>query len=126
MAGTEAEIRQLQQEWVSAMEEADTEALARLLHPGGSYVHSTGRVDPFPAQLEDIRAGRIRYEATSFEVDSVIAIDDAAFVSGQLRARVLRPGAEPRDIHPLAGVAWFRIEGRWQVVAIRLTRLDAG
>ena len=119
-----AHIVALEQRRRDAMFASDAAALRELLAPDLRYVHSTGAVDSRESLLAKLVAGQVAYRQLAFDQLEVGGEGDAAIVSGEMRAQVLR-GTEVRDVAACYLAVWLRCGGRWALAAFQGTSLPA-
>lgn len=116
------DILALEERRRSAMLASDAQALGELLAPDLRYVHSTGGVDSRDGLLAMLAEGRITYRHLTFEHQTVTRTEDAAIVSGEMRAQV-QLGEATREVASRYLAVWLRRGGAWQLAAFQGTCL---
>lgn len=120
----EKQIRQLEDQRISALAQSDFDILDELFEPRGIYCHSSGRVDNLEDYVRHLRAGVSRYTSPKYSIDSVRVNEKAAHVWGRFTTQVLRNG-ETIQLDVLAGVTWMQMGSTWKIVAVQTTRSQA-
>ncbi len=116
-----AEVRDLEDERVTAMCAQDAETLERLLSDSMVYVHSSGLVDTKDSFLGHVRNGPIQYK--TFErrdVDAHAAGDGTVLFRGEAAVRVEFDG-NPLDLDFRYLAVWVKHGDDWRFEAWQST-----
>jgi ketosteroid isomerase-like protein len=120
LGASEADIRQVQEQWRNALTSADVTALGALFSDDLVYVHSDGRVQTKEQFLAPIKAGNLRFESvTSCDTPRIRAYQESAVVSACYELKI---GTSPLSRHIFL-TAYAKQAGSWHIVAIQTTRL---
>lgn len=127
MDPAESELRDADAKRIAAMVQGDTKALAPLLAPNLTYVHSSGELEDREHFLETIGSGRLDYVSmTPSDVLVRFLWDKAAVITGKADVKLVAGGKENAVSLRFTSV-WVRsVEGAWQMAAWQSTRLPAG
>jgi ketosteroid isomerase-like protein len=123
----ERELRAADAKRIAAMVQGDAKALAPLLAPGLTYVHSTGELESREHFLETIGSGRLDY-VSMVPSDVVVRIlgDRMGVITGKADVKLMAQGKENALTLRFTSV-WFKSgdarDGDWQMVAWQSTRL---
>ncbi len=124
MDPAESELRDADAKRMAAMVAGDTKALAPLLAPNLTYVHSSGEMENREHFLETIGSGRLDYV---FMVPSDVRVrflwDKAAVITGKADVKLVAGGKENALALIFTSVWSKSAEGAWQMVAWQSTRL---
>ena len=126
MDPAESELRAADAKRIAAMVQGDTKALAPLLAPGLTYVHSSGELEDREHFLETIGSGRLDY-VSMVPSEAVVRFlwDKAAVITGKTDVKLVAGGKENVLTLRFTSV-WVRsAEGAWQMAAWQSTRLPA-
>lgn len=103
----------------AAMLANDAEALGPLVDARLKFTHSNGNVDDRAAYLAKIASGRISYACIDWSEAQVIALGDAAVLTGRMSVSVRVEGSEKRLENRVLTV-WAH-DGQWRLVAFQST-----
>lgn len=122
MDPAESELRDADAKRIAAMVQGDTKALAPLLAPNLTYLHSTGERENREQFLETIRSGLDYVSMVPSEVEVRFLWEKAAVMTGKADVKVIANGKESSLVLRFTS-AWSRsAEGAWQMVAWHSTR----
>ncbi len=122
----EREVRRLEREWLDAYERRDVEAMNRIVADDFTITHANGTVQTKAEIMVDLRASRESARPSStFSTEDVRArvYGDAVVLTGRLTQRMERDG-QMRMMQARYTDTYVRRQGRWQVVASQLTRIQ--
>jgi hypothetical protein len=105
----------------AAMLAGDVNALGSLLDERLHFNHATGTVDHKAGYLAKIAAGRITYAAIDWSEQTVIALGDAAVLTGRMTMLVRVEQTEKRLENRVITVWAYHDE--WRLVAFQSTPL---
>ena len=127
MDPAESELRDADAKRVAAMVQGDAKALAPLLAPNLTYVHSSGEMENREHFLETIGSGRLDYVSMApSDVTVRFLWDKAAVLTGKADVKLIAGGKESSLALRFTST-WVRTaEGAWQMVAWQSTRLPEG
>ena len=98
-----------------AIEAQDIAGLERLLAPGFTYVHASGRTEEKEAYLASLASGTFQWSAFTYEDTVVRALtEDTALMHGFLRAAKQEAGQTRNLLFRFAAV-WVRGENGWSL-----------
>jgi uncharacterized protein (TIGR02246 family) len=118
------EIRAADAKRIVAMVQGDAKALAPLLAPGLTYVHSSGELEDREHFLETIGSGRLDYVSmVPSDVQVRVLGDRAAVVTGRADVKLIAQGKENAVALRFTSVWSPDRDGTWQMVAWQSTRL---
>jgi ketosteroid isomerase-like protein len=112
----EAEIIQLEHEWVDAIVKKDTATLDRLFAPEFNGTSPSGATFPRTDAIEQLKAGEYAVESMNLDEVSVNVYGNTAvaFTSQQEKSKV--DGKDNSGHYHFTNV-WVKRDGKWQVVA---------
>lgn len=127
MDPAESELRDADAKRIAAMVQGDTKALAPLLAPTLTYVHSSGELEDRGHFLETIGSGRLDY-VSMVPSDVVVRFlwDKAAVITGKADVKLIAGGTGGKEnaLTLRFTSVWVRsAEGAWQMAAWQSTRL---
>ena len=126
MDPAESELRDADAKRIAAMVQGDVKALAPLLAPNLTYVHSSGELENRERFLETIGSGRLDYVSmVPSDVEVRFLWDKAAVITGKADVKLIAGGKENAVALRFTSV-WVRTaEDAWQMMAWQSTRLPA-
>lgn len=117
-----AQVREAEQQRLTAMTTADLDTLETLLDDCLSYGHSNGTMDTKDSLLEALRSGNIRYEAIQpSEMHVRLRGPDVALVTARADFKVALP-ERILEVDLRYTVTWNLTSGRWRMVEYQSTR----
>lgn len=124
MDPAESELRDADARRMAAMIQGDVKALAPLLAPNLTYIHSSGEMEDREGFLKTIASGRLDYVSmTPSNVMVRFLWDKAAVITGKADVKLVAGGKE-NALTLIFTSAWVRsAEGAWQMAAWQSTRL---
>jgi len=119
----EAQVTQLEREWVAAIVRKDGAALDRLLADDFTGTSPTAHLYTKKIAIEDLTRGTYVVDAMDMDEISVKPYGDVAvaYASQQEKSRY---GSEDISGHYHYTNVWLRKDGRWQVVSSHGSRFD--
>ena len=117
----EMQILKLERERLTAMIDADSEALDAILSDELTYVHTTTREDSKKSLIQSLVRGTLSYESMDTDDVKVRIYGDAAVVTGSAEIKV-STGGRLLEFSILFTDVYAKREGRWQMVAWQSTR----
>lgn len=117
----EMQILKLERERLTAMIDADSEALDAILSDDLTYVHTTTREDSKKSLIQSLVRGTLSYESMDTDDVKVRIYGDAAVVTGSAEIKV-STGGRLLEFSILFTDVYAKREGRWQMVAWQSTR----
>ena len=117
----EIQILKLERERLTAMIDADSEALDAILSDELTYVHTTTREDSKKSLIQSLVRGTLSYESMDTDDVKVRIYGDAAVVTGSAEIKV-STGGRLLEFSILFTDVYAKREGRWQMVAWQSTR----
>ena len=117
----EMQILKLERERLTAMIDADSEALDAILSDELTYVHTTTREDSKKSLIQSLVRGTLSYESMDTNDVKVRIYGDAAVVTGSAEIKV-STGGRLLEFSILFTDVYAKREGRWQMVAWQSTR----
>jgi ketosteroid isomerase-like protein len=112
----EAEILQLEKDWVAAIVNKDLEALDRILASDFNGTSPTGSTFPKDRAIADLKAGSYIVEKMVLDEASVNVYGDTAVVFTSQQEKSKYDGKENSGHYHFTNV-WVKRDGKWQVVA---------
>lgn len=105
-----------------AMIDADSAALARLVHNQLSYAHSSGKTEDKAAFVSALASGRSDFLSMNFSDQKISVVNRTAMVRHTLAGQVVDNG-KPGDLRLHVLLVWVKAGGRWQLLARQAVRL---
>ncbi|MES1243307.1 MAG: nuclear transport factor 2 family protein [Acidobacteriota bacterium] len=119
----ESAVRAADARRIEAMVQGDTKALAPLLAPGLTYVHSSGDLENREHFLETIGTGRLDYVSLVPSDVAVRVLGNTAVITGKADVKLVFQGKENALVLRFTSV-WFKSpDAGWQMLAWQSTRL---
>jgi ketosteroid isomerase-like protein len=112
----QAEILQLEKDWVAAIISKDVGALDRLLASDFNGTSPTGSTFPKERAIEEIKAGAYSVEKMDLDEASVNVYGNTAVVFTSQQEKSKYDGKENSGHYHFTNV-WVKRDGKWQVVA---------
>ena len=112
----EAEITQLENEWVTAITKKDVAALENLLAEDFNGTSPTGDTFPRSDAIEDLKSGAYVVESMSLDEISVNVYGDTAVVFTSQQEKSKYVGKDNSGHYHFTNV-WVKRDGKWKVVA---------
>lgn len=129
MDPAESELRDADARRMAAMVQADVKALAPLLAPNLTYIHSSGEMEDREGFLKTIGSGRLDYVSMApSDVRVRFLWDKAAVITGKADVKLIAggTGGKENSLTLIFTSVWVRsAEGAWQMAAWQSTRLPA-
>lgn len=115
-------VRRAEDARSTAMLDADTATLGRLLDDELVYTHSSGGRESREELLGRIDDGSLRYRSIEHTIDRLVVAGDTAMVVGRMVAEVEVDGA-PRHLDNLTLTVWTRRAPGWRLLGYGPTPL---
>lgn len=120
-SGAEAEIRKVEDAWVTAVSKSDAAAVDKILADDLVYTHSTGIVDSKADYLGKMRSGKQKYDSIRYTDQKIRVYGNTAVVNGQVHMLGSSDG-KPFDNRLFVQHVWVKQGGQWKLVAHQTTR----
>ncbi|MCG2621447.1 nuclear transport factor 2 family protein [Arthrobacter sp. I2-34] len=120
LGDSERSLRAAEARRVRALVEGDWDTFGQLCDDRLVYTHSVGRRDSKESLLESLCSGTVRYYRIEHDLDAVVRVGDAAWVSGRMRAEITSRGQE-RQLDTLTTSVWIRSSREWKLLAFHTT-----
>jgi ketosteroid isomerase-like protein len=112
----------LEQEWVVALTQSDTDALERIYHNDLVYTHSSGAVDSKISYIASLKSGDTKYQSLDRTEIKVSVYGSTAIATCRAEIRLLNKG-QPVNLTARLLHVYLRQNGRWQMIAHQSTRI---
>ncbi len=122
-ADSKPAVEKAERAFADAIVKADTAALEKLLATDLVYTHSGGNRDTRAVYLDNLRAGKLKYEKMEYQKIEVFPVKaDVAFLTARADVRVIS-GGKPVDMKLSLLHVFVKRQGRWQLLAHQSARL---
>jgi ketosteroid isomerase-like protein len=121
-ADTEAEIRDAEKAWATAVVARDYPALDRIFGDKLIYAHSTGAIESKEQYIARLRSGVQKYDVIQQESLRLVPYGDSVVSHSILRMTGTSNG-KPFNDHVMAMHVWQKQGGAWRLVAHQTTKL---
>jgi len=121
-AGTEDDIRKVDQQWAAAVQGKDTATLEKLFTPSLIYAHSTGNVEDKATYIGRLKSGKQRYDTVRIESTRIVPYGDSA-VSHSLVRTIGSNDQGPFNDHVMMLHLWVKQGGVWHLAAHQTTKV---
>lgn len=115
---TEQQIVKLEEQWTTALIQADAAALDRLYTDDIVYTHTNGTVNTKAQFLDALKAGKAKYLAVERSDLKVQSYGDTAIATFRAVIKVNAVTLPSRVMH-----VFVRLDGQWRMAAYQSTRL---
>ena len=118
----EQAVRGAEDRRFAAMLAGDWDALAALCDPRLIYTHSSGVADTRDSYLEKCRSGYYAYHHIDHPISTILMLDDAALVFGEMNAEITS-GGKPKTLRNLTLTVWHRgrDDSEWRMIGFQPT-----
>ncbi len=120
MADIASHIEELEDRRYQAMIDGDLATLDELCSDDLVYTHSNAERDSKASYFEKVKSGYYQYEWIEHPIETLVASDTCAVITGQMRARVLNDG-QPRQLDNACLAVWVKEDDDWRFVAYQPT-----
>ena len=121
-AGNDAELREAEKAWASAVASHNYAELDRILGEGLIYAHSTGHIESKAQYLGRLHSGAQKYDSIQHSKMTIRPYGDAAVVHSIVRMTGTSDG-KPFDDRLMMMHVWVKQEGQWRLAAHQTTKL---
>jgi uncharacterized protein (TIGR02246 family) len=120
--GEEQAVRQTISDLAAALAKNDTAALERIYADDYTFVGDTGMMMTKTERINAFKSGDLKYESAAIEVLNLKTFGDTAVAITRISTK-MAAGAKYTDGKFITTATFFKIKGRWQLVAAGNTRL---
>jgi ketosteroid isomerase-like protein len=122
LLASEAEIRQAETKWATAVRTQDVTALEQIFTPALIYAHATGKIEDKKTYLDRLKSGKQRYEGITQEQLKIELYGDSAVAHAIMRMTGTND-AGPFNDHVMMMHIWVKQGGAWRLAAHQTTKI---